>query len=199
MSVCRAFCFLQQLRDSFLSGQVAAANLSANRNVQHAPPYAPGTSVQAGVASPSLQQTMGHSSMMTTQPQYPSNPQLNFGVASPVYPPGATPGYFPGAGPANVVQGQYAGGTGLANAGVNAASQNQMQFAAQTLPITLPQAPGFATFPNSHALPLPSSSLVQAGAGPSAGQLLPGGFCHPSPLFFHYILRRSPVFFRAIY
>lgn len=188
MSVCRAFCFLQQLRDSFLSGQVAAANLSANRNVQHAPPYALGTSVQAGVASPSLQQTIGHSSMMTTQPQYPSNPQLNFGVASPVYPPGATPGYFPGAGPANVVQGQYAGGTGLANAGVNAASQNQMQFAAQTLPLTLPQAPGFATFPNSHALPLPSSNLVQAGAGPSAGQLLPGGFCHPSTRFLHYIL-----------
>jgi hypothetical protein len=104
---------------------------------------------------------------MTTHSHYPSNPQVNFGVAAPVYPPGATPGYYTGAGPANMAQGQYAGGTGLANVGVNAAPQNQMQFAAQAVPVTLPPATGFAAFPNTHALPLPST-------GASAGQFLPG-------------------------
>jgi hypothetical protein len=142
------------------------------------PPYPPGSthqpSLQTAVASPNLAQPMGHSNMMTTHPHYAPNSQAHFGVAAPVYPPGTTPGYYPGGSPVNGAQGQYVGGAGLAAVGMPPSPQSQMQFAGQTLPATLAQSSTFATFPSAHPLPPSSSSLVQAGAGANAGQFLPG-------------------------
>jgi hypothetical protein len=46
-----------------------------------------------------------------------------------------------------------------------AAPQHQMQFTAQTLPPSLPQAVTYMTYPNAHTLPPQSSPLVQGGVG----------------------------------
>jgi hypothetical protein len=162
-----------------ISGQMAANNLPAARTAlvsSYPPGSTPQSSLPAGVAGPNLQQPMAHPGMMPVHPHYAPSSQAHFGVAAPVYPASATPGYYPVAGPANGAQSQYVGGAGLSGVGVAAASQNQMQFGAQSLPATLPQPPIFAAFPSAHALPPPSSALGQAGVGASAGQFLPGAF-----------------------
>ncbi len=161
------------------SGQMAATNVPAARSAL-VPSYPPGSTpqsaLQAGVAGPNLQQPMVHSGMMPLHPHYASSSQAHFGVAAAGYPPSTTPGYYPGAGPANGAQAQYVGGAGISGVGVASASQNQMQFGAQSLSATLSQPPIFAAFPNAHALPPPSSALGQAGVGAGAGQFLPGAF-----------------------
>lgn len=139
---------------------------------------------------------MGHPNVMATHPHYAPNSQAHFGVATPVYPPSSAPGYYPGGSPSIGAQGQYVGGTGLAGVGVPAAPQSQMQFAAQNS-ATLSQAPTFATFSNAHALPTPSSGLVQAGAGTTAGQFLPGAhelFFGCLPLNDAYDVFSHPIF-----
>ena len=160
---------------------MAVTNLPAARNVVLATPYPPGSapqpSLQPGVASPNINQPMGHPNMIPAHPHYAPNSQPHFGVATAVYNPSANAGFYPGGVAPNGPQGQYAG-AGLSGVGASTAPQNQMQFGAQTLSTSLSQTPAFASFPNAHALPPPPSSLVQAGVGASGGQFLSGA-CHP--------------------
>ena len=76
------------------------ATQPAARGVALVPPFTPGSTPQSplkGAPNPNLNQTnlnqtMPHANVLTAHTLYTQSPQPHFGVAAPVYPPGANPG-----------------------------------------------------------------------------------------------------------